>query len=361
MDLARPFPDGRELRVSLRRALPVLAIAACAITIPPILWASGRLLGYDFRAYEGAAERLLAGRPLYDPAVDVAGGFAIYLYPPPFALLAVPFAVLPEPAGLWTWLALSFGAFLLGAWLLPVDRTIRWLVVLLAALQWPFVYSLKLGQVGPVLFLALAAGWRWLDRPSGLGASIAAGTIVKLQPALLLAWAVSTRRWRATAVALGLLVLASAAATILTGLGTWLEYARLLTRVSAPVTTPHNFAPGAVLFQAGVPEGIATAVQWANVGLAGGLTVWSWFRAPAAASYQATLVASQLVSPLLWDHYAMLLLLPVAYLLAQRAWWALIIPVATSLPLLWLVPAATYPVVFWLALLGCALRPTTRR
>ena len=40
-------------------------------------------------------------------------------------------------------------------------------------------------------------------------------------------------------------------------------------------------------------------------------------------------VATQLISPLLWDHYAVVLLVPTAWLLARGAWWALAIPLAT--------------------------------
>ena len=36
-------------------------------------------------------------------------------------------------------------------------------------------------------------------------------------------------------------------------------------------------------------------------------------------SYLVAVVASQLLSPILWDHYAMLLLLPVAWLLDRGA------------------------------------------
>jgi hypothetical protein len=214
------------------------------------------------------------------------------------------------------------------------------------------VYALKLGQVGPILFLTFAAGWRWLDRPGIMGATIALGTIVKLQPALLLGWAIATHRWRAVAIGAAVVAAASATVTVLAGPGVWADFASLLGRVSAPVTTPHNFTPGAVLFQAGAPESIASVVQWANVALVAGLVLRAWFRSSAEVSYQVTLVASQLVSPVMWDHYAMLLLVPVAYLLERRAWWALVVPIATSLPLLGLVPAAVYPVVFWIALIG---------
>ena len=73
------------------------------------------------------------------------------------------------------------------------------------------------------------------------------------------------------------------------------------------------------------------------------LAVWSGDAGP---------VATQLVSPLLWDHYAVILLLPVAWLLGHGARWAVAIPLATSLLLLWVVPAAIYPIVFWAALVG---------
>jgi hypothetical protein len=75
-------------------------------------------------------------------------------------------------------------------------------------------------------------------------------------------------------------------------------------------------------------------------------------RAASEASYLVALIASQLLSPILWDHYAMLLLLPVAYLLSAGRWWALIIPLATAVPLVAVTPAIVYPVAFWLTLLA---------
>ena len=66
-------------------------------------------------------------------------------------------------------------------------------------------------------------------------------------------------------------------------------------------------------------------------------------------------VASQLLSPILWDHYAMLLLLPVAYLLAAGRWWALIIPLATAVPVIGITPAIVYPIAFWGTLLAVLL------
>ncbi len=125
--------------------------------------------------------------------------------------------------------------------------------------------------------------------------------------------------------------------------------------MSAPITTPHNFSPGAVLYQLGVPETGALVGQLAAMALTVGLVVFAWFRASADASYLATAVASQLISPLLWDHYAMLLLLPVAYLIDRGRAWAAAIPLAMSVPLVWLIPAWAYPLAFLVTLAAVAL------
>jgi hypothetical protein len=334
--------------------LPFAAVASLVIFVGLVLASAGSTLGYDFSAYANAAERLLHGQPLYDPSINVAGGFAIYLYPPPFVLLVVPFALLPAAIAPAAWIAAMAAVFLLGVALLPVRRDVRWAIVLLGGLSWPLAYSLKLGQVGPLLFLLFGAGWRWLDRPGRLGAAIALGTIVKLQPAILLGWAALNGRWRAIAAALLVLLVAAILATLLTGFSTWADYVELLRRVSAPVTTPHNFTPGAIAFQLGAPEGLATVLQLASTAAVLAVTVWAALRAPADVGYLTAVTASQLLSPLLWDHYAVLLLLPVAWLLERRRWWAALIPLATATPvvLLGVVPAAIFPILFWLGLVA---------
>jgi hypothetical protein len=333
-------------------ALPVVAIVLFVLTVSAIVWSAGSTLGYDFHAYEGAARRLIDGERMYDPAVDVAGGFAIYLYPPPFALAIVPLAIVGGEAAVAIWTGLMILSLLAAVALLPVARNIRWLILLLGALDWPVVYSIKLGQVGPILFLLFAIGWRWLDRPGRLGVATGLGTLVKLQPGILLGWAALTGRWRAIAVAVAVLFGAAAIATVVAGTQPWFDYPALLGRVSSPLTTPHNFTPGAIAFQAGVPLDVAGVIQWVSVGAALVAVVVAARTASAEASYLVAIVASQLLSPLLWDHYAMLLLLPVAWLLERRQWWAVAIPLATAIPLIGIVSAAVYPVVFAICLVA---------
>ena len=73
------------------------------------------------------------------------------------------------------------------------------------------------------------------------------------------------------------------------------------------------------------------------------------------ASYLVAVIASQLVSPILWDHYAMLLLLPVAYIASAGRWWALAIPLVTAWPLVGVSPPIVYPIVFWVTLITTLL------
>lgn len=320
------------MNVAVGRWLQPLAVTAFALGTALIVAIAGPTLGYDYHAYANAAHRLLDRQPLYDATVAVAGGFAVFLYPPPFAVAMVPFALLPGDLGLWGWLAALSAAFVAGVRLLPVRREVRWAIVLLAGLSWPYLYSIKLGQVGPLLFLAFAVGWRFLSVPRVSGVAIAAGALIKLQPALLFGWLLATRRWRALAVGLAVCGVAAVVVTPFVGLVTWADYVALLRRVSTPVTTPHNFTPGAVAFQMGASESIAGVIEALCIVGALAVSAWAWLRAPAVSSYLVTVVASQLISPLLWDHYAMLLLLPTAFLLERRQWWAALIPLAGWLP-----------------------------
>ena len=78
------------------------------------------------------------------------------------------------------WIGLLLVSFLVGVAILPVRTNIRWLVLLLAAQSWPFLYGIKLGQAGLLPFLLFAIGWRWLDtRPVVLGMSAGLGAAIR--------------------------------------------------------------------------------------------------------------------------------------------------------------------------------------
>jgi hypothetical protein len=343
-------------RIRLRLAgavLPVGSLLLLAAMLALILSAAGNTLGYDFEAYAGAARRLINGERLYDAGASAAGGFGIYLYPPPFAIAIAPLLLLPDAVARWVWV-LAMGCCLpLGANLMPVRRDVRWKIVCLGALSWPFLYSVKLGQVGPLLFVLFAVAWRWRDRATPLGISIALGALVKVQPAILVVWALAADRRRAAVMAVVTAVVVVAVSTVFTGIGTWIDYLALLGRVSSAVSTPHNCSPGAILYQAGFSEAVAGAGQWLASAAAAGAVLLLWRSGRAEVGLMGTIVASQLLTPLLWDHYAMLLLLPTAWLLQRGRTWAAVIPILGWIALFakdnsatWLA-AASIPLTFF--------------
>ncbi len=341
-----------KIGAALGRLLPLFALGVFALTVGATLAVAGDTLGYDFLAYHAAAGRLLDGLPAYDTSFEAAGGFGLFYYPPTFIPFILPFGLLSASAATWAWIAVLIGAFFGGVAAMPVSARVRWLIVLLAGLSWPFVYAVKLGQVGPLLFLAFALGWRWLDRPVGLGVTGAIGAAIKIQPALVLFWALVAGRVRAFAVGVAALAALALLATVLAGFGAWTDFLDLIRRVSDPITTPHNFTPGAVAYQLGVPADSAQIIQWLSMAVVLVAVIVAARRLPPAPGYLVAVVASQLLSPILWDHYALLLLLPVAWLLDRGHTWAVLIPLATSVLLVGVIPSVVYPAAFGLTLVA---------
>jgi Glycosyltransferase family 87 len=302
--------------------------------------------GCDFLAYYNASVHWIHGQAIYDLAQTSTGTCGTFQYPPPFVLLAAPFSFLGFELGNWAWIAFLIGCFAVGTALLPVRSSTRWIVLLLGAIGWPLIFGVRIGQVAPILYLSFAAAWHWLDDPRGLGSAIALGTLVKLQPALLGMWLLVRREWRAIkfAVMTGVVIVGAAA---IVGLRDWLDLLTLLRNLSDALTQPSNVALGAVLYQLGAPAAVAGGVQTITTIAVLGAVIVLGLRLPREAGFLATIVATQLVSPIVWTHYALALLLPVAWLIDRRQWWALVIPISQAWVLIpfqanWWYTAAFY-------------------
>lgn len=337
-----------------RAALPVVAVVALIVVVvaASISSANAGTLGYDYGAYDAAVRRVLAGGVLYDASPEFMGARGLFFYPPPFILLALPFTLLDPGIVVWAWTAGLVAAFAASVALMPIGGRIKWLVLLLGALSWPLIFAIKLGQVGPILLLTFAIAWRWMDRPWRFGTAAAIGTAIKLQPALLLGWALVTGRRRALVTGVAVLGVLALLATLIAGPAAWGDQAALLARVSLPIDTPHNYTPGRLAFEAGLGSDIAWGIQLLNWALVIVVVLVALVRCSAVGSYLAVVIATQLASPILWDHYALILLLPVAWLLSRGRRWAVVIPLATSVILVGVIPPLTYPLVFWGSMLA---------
>ena len=336
----------RESTVRTERLMAVIVLAVVAAYIAFGLRTAANSFGCDFLAYYDAAGRWLHGGPIYDLSVVSTGTCGTYQYPPPFVLVAAPFSLLGFDTGNWLWVAFLIGCWAVGTAILPVRVATRWMVLLLGAIGWPLIFGVRIGQVAPILYLVFAWGWRNLDQPFRLGIAVALGTMVKLQPGLLGIWLLARRDWRAVVAAAvaGLAIVAIAAAV---GLWDWLGLLTLLRSLTDAVTVPTNLALGATLYSQGMNAATAGTIQTINTVLVVIVVVVAGLRLPRTAGYLLAIVASQLVSPILWSHYALLLMLPVAWLLDRRLWWAAIIPIAEAWILLPFMPNWSYTVAFY--------------
>ncbi len=339
--------------VLLVRPLYVVAFVVALAWALLLLWASATngTLAYDYEAYRRAALHLLEGQPMYDVRATQFGPGGLFFYPPPFALFAVPFALLGE-LGKWVWTFGLLAATVAAIAVFPVSKRTRLIVALLAALSWPLVYAIKLGQVGPVLLLLFGIGWRWLDRPWPLGLAAGIGSIIKIQPALLIGWALVTGRRRAAVVGILSIGVLAVLFTIIGGTQPWSDWLAVLGRVTRPAIADYDTGIGRHVFVAGASVEVAALVHYLNIAAIFAVTLLVVLRGTPEASYVAVVVATQFASPVLWSHYGLLLLLPVAWLIERGRLWAAVIPLVTSTFLTQVTPSIAYPLTFWVTLLA---------
>jgi Glycosyltransferase family 87 len=234
----------------------------------------------DVRAYYEAGARLNAGQPLYPANQDVNGPHA-YFYPPLFAILFRPLALLPfdTAAAIWEVLVLAtLGATL---WRLGIRRPATWLAV--GMLGIPIGWALAIGQAQSIVTLLLTIGSPW--------AAALAGHL-KLFPLLVGLFWLGSRDWRnlgwfvGWSVGLGFVQLVLEPANSLAFLR-----ATNLQQVGAVRNfSPYSLSP--ILWAALVIVGVAATLRL-------GRTRWGW---------SAAVALSVLASPRLLTYTLMTLL-----------------------------------------------------
>jgi alpha-1,2-mannosyltransferase len=296
--------DWRRLATwSLMASLVVVAVMTLARN------ALGSQYGFDFHGgMWKAGQDLLAGRsPYLAPNAHqllVAGNSLIT--PPLLAVIAIPFAVLPFGLGVALWNLVCTAAFV-GALVLLGVRDRR--VMLIALCSFPFVSSLILGQPDGLFALAAAIAWRWRDSWRG---AVAVGVLVaaKLLAWPLLLWLLVTRRVKCSAIALSTAVALLLLSWAPIGFKGLVDYPKLLAAdARAFATRSHSIVAGAM--RLGISERLGSALAIA-VAAAVAVAIVRAARGSDRGYFAAAIVVGLLASPLLWSHYLVLLLVPLA-------------------------------------------------
>jgi hypothetical protein len=305
--------------------LPIGARAVASRYHDDSLWANtarsagGLAVPYDFHIFLAAADLVRHGdSPYVDPSFVGGSAPEPYVYPPLLAVLVVPFTALPDDVAGSSPAAVLFSLLLLactvGA-LLAIDVR-DWRCYPVALLYPVTLENVELGAIGPILALLVALAWRYRDRVGVSGAAVGFGIVLKVFLWPLAIWLAATRRWRsaliACATALGV-ALASWGAIGFRGLA---DYPTLLRKLS-DLEAENSYSAFGILRALDVPEFAARgiviacgvvllALAWRAARRNGRDRVDSDRR-----SLTLALAAAVVVTPILWLHYLVLLVIPI--------------------------------------------------
>lgn len=304
----------------------MIAVAACAALLAvcwhvwavPITEPTYGLFnnGIDTRVYRGGAIAVWQGTPLYDVPVFKVWRFT---YPPFAGLLMVPLAGFGPHLALVLWNTVNVVSLLLvvgvsmHAMRFKVDVRLAAFTVLAAIASTvlePVHTTLWNGQVNLILALVVIVDLSVRsERLRGIGVGLAAG--IKLTPLFFVADLLSTRRFRAAAVAVG-----TFGATVVIGFlvlgdeakGFWTEQVTQTERIGHLYASANQTFHG--YFARLATYGVATPPSWLwiPVGLVVGvLGLWAAhvaYRAGAnLLAISITGMASCAVGPFSWGHH----------------------------------------------------------
>ena len=262
--------------------------------------------------------------------------FSIPVYPALANVVIVPLSLLPLWAAGVIYTLLSVAAMLGGLRLVGV-RDLRCLAVVLVS--WPFLFGLGLGAIGPFLVLGTGAAWRWRDHAWRGAVAIATIVAVKVFPWPLGVWLLITRRYRALLVCVVAGIVLTFGAWALIGFHGLLQYPQMLSDMSF-LQENRAMSVVAVLVIAGVPSGVASAIAIA-LGAVMMLAAWRMAGGPDGdrRAFGLAVLAALTATPIVWDHYMVLLFIPIA-LASPRFSAAWLIPLWTPIltAISWVIP-----------------------
>ena len=289
------------------RAANILAFA-----VLPAAWTAWNLhlsgIGWDFSVFYDASRHYLAGESPYPGHTLAAlGNKQQFVYPAPMAALLVPFAVLPYALALGIWITVSIAAFAVTLRLLGVKD---WRCFGALFLLIPVQYSVRLGTLMPILMLLLALLWRYRERKVVAAVVAAVLAVSKLFLFPLLIWLVVTRRFKTAAIACAVSAGMCLLAWLPLGLSSIGTYASLVHTLSSYEQT-FSLSVTSLGLASGLSSGQALLVA-TTLGIA--LILWAAAvgRSNDFLAFRLTLAASFVLSPIVWDHYYVLLIVPLA-------------------------------------------------
>lgn len=336
---------------------------------------------FDFYQEWSSARNVALGRSAYSPVEDhleeyiglhVPAGakwwWNINPHPPTSVALAMPLQGFDYPTAFFVWNISSLLALAVSVWLVISGMGIRFSawsslpVVSVLLASDPLFQQVAQGQLNLFLLLLLVGIWSSTrrDRPIAAGAFLALAAAIKLFPGFILLYFLVRRQWRAVCSAAISFGLVTAATCLIVGTRTYHTY---LTQVLPGATSWkavwNNASIAGFWYKLFDPSGrddrlsplflsptLATTGTLVCVAIVVALLVRTILKSrsqrDADLAMGLTIVAMLLASPVTWEHYFLLLLVPLVVIwvhLPRKLLAQLMLPVivlALCAPIIWL-------------------------
>jgi hypothetical protein len=332
----------------------VVLLLFWSVCVTIILADSGGRI-FDFAQEWTSARNALQGQPVYLPMEqsvkrdfgDAAEArFAYNAHPPASVLLALPFALLDYQTAYLSWNLLSVGCLLASLWMVARHAALRRSEALflgtLLVVSNAFLHQTVQGQWNLVLMLLIVSAW--VSERSGReglsGSLLGLAAAIKIFPGFLALYYLARKEWRGLFAVVTSFLVANLLAAWAFGVGAFSDYVR---DVLPELARFRDAWPNASLLgfwsrlfdgQYGrvvpvVRSGLLTqsltlACGAAVVGITARRVARARGRTQKDLGWAFCCVTMLLVSPITWDHYFLLLVLPfvLAWKSAGRSWGA---------------------------------------
>jgi hypothetical protein len=376
---------GRNAQTRLGRITTVFVVLIALLFVVKLVQTVAERAGEpisDLAAfYEGAA-RLQDGLPLYETDVDFYAKPIQYIYPPPIALLLQPFH--SYATAWWVWAGVSFISWIAALALLvrELSGELRerippaWWPLLLAELIafTPVLSHFFWGQTQLQLLLLLVISWMLLrrDRDTAAGIVLGVAIAIKIFPLLLFVPLFARQRWRCLiAATLSAAAVLAVSYAIVGWEQAYVFFADVLPRHGGSVianSTNHTTIAAMLTNAFGAPALSYYASLLVRALVMAAVLYGAWRMRDAAQAFALGATTLVLVTPVVWEHYFVLIYLPwldalarstrrqqpvliVAYFLFAAAMLVYYTPGS-----LWLAAAQLLPILGAFLLLGVQLR-----
>jgi alpha-1,2-mannosyltransferase len=315
----RPARQSLPRRRSLSFALKLGLFAEIPLLLAGYLLVHSVPTMADFRVFWDTGRAVLAG------------GGGDFPYPAPAALALAPFGLLPYTLAATIFGLLAIAAVPLALYVLGVRD---WRCYGAAFLTGATLSVIIAGALSSILALGAALAWRYRHRVKLTAVVVAATVVAKIFLWPLMLWLLATRRAGAASLSAVVLVVAALAGWTVTGFGSLVHYPSALSHM-ASLEQGDGYSTIAV----GLAFGLSVTAARVAALILTALLVLGIFAVARGEdgdrrSFSLAIVTALLSTPIVWSHYFVLLLVPIA--LARP-----------RLSALWLVPIG-----FWM----CSIR-----